>query len=208
MGEELLQQRSARDVLAVVRHCGVELSGANLVAALNRIAKHADGRDVVVTGDFDQLLRRLGSQWSPILAGDARSLANLAWSFATLRFADLPWLEALATCAQLRMAQFGHQGLSNTAWSLATLQLLDQPLLKALSTASRVRLGEFERQDLSNTSWALAKLCFRDEPLLAAIAPSARARLNEFGARDLSNISWSFAAFGFGDLPLLAAIAS
>mmetsp|Transcript_39840 Transcript_39840/g.126096 ORF Transcript_39840/g.126096 Transcript_39840/m.126096 type:complete len:129 (+) Transcript_39840:169-555(+) len=61
------------------------------------------------------------------------NLVNIAWSFAKVGFADVPFLQSMAASADARLHEFSPQSLANTAWSFATMKFSDVPLLDALS---------------------------------------------------------------------------
>jgi len=130
LGEELLAANNATNVLDTVERWLPQLDAVNAVTALNRIAKSAGGALAVTDARFEIL------EGHAATSDDPRCLANSAWAFATLLYANQPLLTSISAAAMPPISQFCPQGLANIAWSWSTLALSDKPLLAAISASS------------------------------------------------------------------------
>mmetsp|Transcript_99309 Transcript_99309/g.212771 ORF Transcript_99309/g.212771 Transcript_99309/m.212771 type:complete len:102 (-) Transcript_99309:251-556(-) len=101
------------------------MSLVNAVTALHRVAKSSDGDEAVggvVFAALSAIVREEASRGDAI---DPRSLANTAWSFASLAFTDEPLLPSIAAAALPKISDFYSQSISNMSWSVARLCLMD-----------------------------------------------------------------------------------
>lgn len=83
---------------------------------------------------------------------EPQSLANIAWTWATLRAKD-PLIGAVAQHALQQMRRFRPLPLTNLLWALATLHCWPWPLEALDVLAGRVmhQLAEYNPQQLVNT---------------------------------------------------------
>jgi hypothetical protein len=72
-----------------------------------------------------------------------QSIANSAWSFATLFFLNVPLMEALSSEFIKKIGEMESQNLSNMAWAMATLVLPNKPLMEAISAQARTKFDSF-----------------------------------------------------------------
>merc|ERR1711972_338160 len=84
------------------------------------------------------LLKAIASESiAKLTSFELQSLANTAWSFATLGVYDGPLLDSISAQAIARLSQFDAQSLANTAFAFAALYLWNrEPLVNAISAAS------------------------------------------------------------------------
>jgi len=85
---------------------------------LHRLARSGAGSEVFKDQRFAELL--LEAEASLATAGP-QACASMAWALATLRFANEPLLQAIASASLSRMNEFGFRELSNIAWSVARI---------------------------------------------------------------------------------------
>merc|ERR1712183_1191622 len=89
---------------------------------------------------------------------DPQSIANLAWSFATLGRSHETLLQAISAESIKRGREYEPQEISNIVWSFARLTVKDRPLCSAIASAAIPKLSEFTSLNISNTAWAFGVL--------------------------------------------------
>lgn len=83
----------------------------------------------------------------------ARSLANVAWGYATSALHHPRLMDVMTPACALRAMEFTSQSISNTSWAYATLAAHRHcsPLFLALRPAIFATVGESSSQDTSNS---------------------------------------------------------
>eukprot|EP00414_Alexandrium_minutum_P006949 CAMPEP_0113830954 /NCGR_PEP_ID=MMETSP0328-20130328/6600_1 /TAXON_ID=39455 /ORGANISM="Alexandrium minutum" /LENGTH=150 /DNA_ID=CAMNT_0000799093 /DNA_START=399 /DNA_END=852 /DNA_ORIENTATION=- /assembly_acc=CAM_ASM_000350 len=122
----------------------------------------------------------------------AQDLANTAWAYSTLCYANRPLLAAIASASAIKkITAFEAQNLANTSWAFAKLSLCHHPLSEAIAAAALATIPELDSRALSNIAWAFAWLTEGHHPLMYALSAEARRRL-ELGAFEYTHGSlWS-----------------
>jgi len=135
-------------------------------------------------------------------------LSNIAWAFATARYAAPALFDAIGTEAARRVGEFNPQGLANTAWAFATAGHPAPAFFDAICTESIGRVREFEPQELKDTVLAIAMAGHAAPALLDAIAEESARQLREFKPQELNDIKLAFAKAGYAASALHDAIAA
>jgi len=130
INREISSRRSAEHVAAVCAKRLPDLDEINLSTALHRIAKLGARKEILHNDHFHLILARAFESTDDL---QSQSLSNFVWSLATIKIADAPFLNSIASAAIRRRTEFGAQALSNTAWAFATLKFTDAPLLDSIS---------------------------------------------------------------------------
>lgn len=125
--------------------------------------------------------------------GEARNLANNAWSLASMASSDWPLLGHIAAGVLRVAAELKVQEVSNTCWALATVKWSDEPLFCVLATEMLAKAEDGVNQDLTNTLWAYATVPCAHEPLFQLLCDLALARVVEFKPQELANAVWALA---------------
>ena len=143
--------------------------------------------------------------------GEARNLANTAWSMANISSMHFPFMTQIAVLAERRAKELKPQELSNLVWSCATVRYKDPPLLQALAAEvesflgeTGSRLGVVSCQDLANILWAFASLAFTAPTRLVACASGF---VCDFKPQECANFLWSMAVLEMQDASLAESIA-
>mmetsp|Transcript_27687 Transcript_27687/g.60543 ORF Transcript_27687/g.60543 Transcript_27687/m.60543 type:complete len:195 (+) Transcript_27687:197-781(+) len=145
----------------------------------------------------------------------ARSLSNLAWSFAVLQFRDSPLIAAISE-ALLATGHIGPQAKSGEVLigksdASATRRHQGQaPRGASFSPQRPSLLVTFAPSELAIFAWSFATLECMDVPLWHALAEASMKRIasSEFEAQQLAITAWSFAALKLPHAPLLACISA
>lgn len=117
---------------------------------------------------------------------EARSLANIAWTWATLQVATDPLISAVARHA-LNQRLIRPLPLTNLIWSLATLR--SRWPLEAFATRVIAQSSEYNPQQIANTLWGTAKMSHQHQALLDCLLKCSAKRLGQFDAQKLANIA-------------------
>lgn len=129
-----------------------------------------------------------------------QSIANILWSFASLRHTNGEVFALLGDeLASRDWALIKPQDVANIAWAFASLGVHHAALFEkvnaVLTSQHPELLSGFKPQELTNLAWSLATLglCeFHD--LYANVERAVRARgLAKYSTRELAQLSWSLA---------------
>ena len=83
-----------------------------------------------------------------------QALANTAYAYARMGYAQRPLLAAISAQASKRLAELNPQNVSNIIWALATLeQPVDRHFLEQVSEVLLLHLPDFSTQNISNLLW-------------------------------------------------------
>jgi hypothetical protein len=120
---------------------------------------------------------------------NARSLANMAWAYATARDARQSLFDDIANEAITRDA-FAPQGISTTLWAFATTNQINEQLFERMAVQARESLDEFNSQALSNLAWAYAVADIDDVTLFGDEAFLNRCldKMDEFDKQGLAQL--------------------
>jgi len=103
---------------------------------------------------------------------NARAVADVLWSFATLQHWPPTLLKPLLTgvSVQLEADAFEPQHLSTMAWALAKLECKPVRLLERIEQQSIPRLDAMNTQNVANLLWGLSKLNYQPTALLPPLS--------------------------------------
>ena len=153
--------------------------------------------------------------YGQLAEGEARNLANTAWSMANISCMSLPFMTEIAKLAQVRAGELKPQELSNLLWSFSTMRHTDPPVLQALAAEvdSRIagdadRADSFSCQDAANTMWAFASLTFASGETCKRLACYASTFVFQFKPQECANTLWAMAILDVRDSKLVESIAS
>lgn len=143
---------------------------------------------------LDIFFREAPCSWIPAFVGsedkmaefEAQSLANIAWTWATLQVATDPLISAVARHA-LHQRLIRPLPLTNLIWSLATLR--SRWPLEAFATRVIAQSSEYNPQQIANTLWGTAKMSHQHQALLDCLLKCSAKRLGQFDAQKLANIA-------------------
>jgi len=142
--------------------------------------------------DVASLFRAASQRLKENLAGFTfRSLATVAWAFATAKQRDTTLFAGLARemCSLVRSANC--QEIGNTIWAFATAGHRDRKLHHALAQAALPLMDGFKAQEISNMLWGFATNGYwHEEVFVNSIAAVTRMDL---GSQHLANILWACA---------------
>lgn len=140
INKEIGALRSAESIFALCERRMSEFDDVSIVTAIHRIAKSAGAAPCSFASD--RRLLSVAASLSPLLSScNAQSLANTAWSFATLRYRDAPLMSAISSAALRKIAAFSPQELANTPWAYAVLGCPDAPLMPSIASAARRQIA-------------------------------------------------------------------
>jgi len=129
----------------------------------------------------------------------SQALSNIAWSFATLRCAELDLLRTVATLSRRLVVCFKPFELSTTLWAFAKLGAVDtdacrcaEPLFEAACKYIPQHVKEFSFRCLVSTAWAFAMAQYNDPDLFKAIAIQMAPDMRNASNQDIANIGWAF----------------
>ena len=83
---------------------------------------------------------------------NSQQLANMAWAYATARYANTILFDNIANEARGR--SFSSQGMSNLLWAFASTGNLNEELFTSMAFLVRKSIDSFNCQALSNVAWA------------------------------------------------------
>ncbi|CAK9098051.1 Catechol O-methyltransferase [Durusdinium trenchii] len=141
-----------------------------------------------------------------LVEGEARNLANVAWSLASLRCKLFPFQD-LAKQVVLHAEELKPQEVSNLMWSLAHLRFHHVPMISSLVSEVVKQVSGFSCQDASNTMWALASLAVAEDRALETLLPSAMRNIYQFKPQECANTIWALAILALSDVELVEKIA-
>ena len=196
---ELTVAKSSKDVLDIFSSKEGSMNAVNLATTLHKLAtlnKHdRAGRDALMRSSaFEQIVDSIISQadsFSP------RSVADIAWSLATLQHLPAVLLKPLLTCIakQLDLEGFEAQHLSTVTWSFARLQCKPVRLLEQIERQVISQMGSANVQNCAMLLWGFGKLNYTPKVLL----PILSKRLLEPGMLESAKpVEVADIAFGLG----------
>ena len=120
---------------------------------------------------------------------EAQSLANIAWTWATLQVATDPTDPLISAVARHALHQrlIRPLPLTNLIWSLATLRL--RWPLEAIATRVIAQSSEYNPQQIANTLWGIAKMSHQHQALLDCLLRCSAKCMGQFDAQKLANIA-------------------
>lgn len=118
-----------------------------------------------------------------------RSLAMIAWAFATARQRDPRLFTGVAGEMRRAAASANCQEVGNTVWAFASAGHRDRKLLTSMAQVAMPLLPEFKAQEISNMLWGFATLgFFHEQVFMNSIDAALRM---ELGAQHLAIILWA-----------------
>ncbi|KAH9260939.1 hypothetical protein BASA81_000635 [Batrachochytrium salamandrivorans] len=161
---------------------------------------------------FDLLGREIKNRSEVTRSATPQALANILWSFATLRIYS-PQVCAIV-CRELKLRNVTGmtlQELANPLWALAVLKHVDRDLLDLFSrelvnnrtfSSQSPAVGAVgcKPQDVSNTVWAMAVLEHPSRALCDKICREVTT-FKDYRAQEVSNTLWAFATLKHPRLP-------
>jgi len=175
MNVRILKAPTSEDVLSLVE-ADDDLSSVNVATALHRLAvinkRQRAARDALLRDRrFEQLVDYTIANAQDF---EARSVADVLWSFATLGHWPATLLKPVLTgvAIQLEADAFEAQHLSTMVWALAKLSCKPTRLLEQMETRSIPRLAAMNMQNQANLLWGFAKLNYAPTALLPPLADS------------------------------------
>jgi len=108
---------------------------------------------------------------------NARAVADVLWSFATLQHWPPTLLTPVLTSVsvQLEADSFEAQHLSTMVWALAKLECKPVRLLEQMEAQAVPRLAAMNTQNCANLLWGFAKLNYKPSVLLPELSATLRA---------------------------------
>ena len=171
INNQITKAVDAESVLSIVEKHHEILNSVNTATALHRIASYLKKaraeRDRVLRDKRFLLLVDQAIERS--VKSNARSVSDLMWSCATLRYLPPPMLTPLLSqiAVHLERSTFEAQHLSLIVWAFAVLECKPVRLLEQIEAQSIVQLGAFNQQNCANLLWGFAKLNFKPIKLMA-----------------------------------------
>lgn len=200
-----------------------EMNLVNISTALHRLAKlTANDQQAQLRLRQHPVLTALLAAARQLLdrarAGGAsphcQALSNITWALATIQFADVPLLEAVAELSHGRVADFKPFELSATLWAFAKLDAVDPAachcaadLFWAAAEYIPNHADVFTFRCLVMTAWAFATAKQHDGRLFRGIAARMLPMVQTANCQELANAAWAFSTAGVRHERLLSELA-
>jgi len=216
VNNQLTKSADAESVLTIVKEQFEILNGVNAATALHRIAAHLKknrpDRDRVLRDERFLMLIDAAVEKAPSF--NPRSVSDMLWSCATLRYFPPPMLTPLLSqvAVHLETRAFEAQHLSLIVWSLAQLECKPVRLLEQIEELTVKMLGGFNPQNCANILWGFAKLNYKPNALMAPMTAkmSEDSFLSKMKPVEVSDTAFAVAVLGCSEAhgPLLSALAT
>ena len=210
--DQLRGQADPNGILELAAERGVSWDSIGLSTALHALAwKVKKGAPKPNLSD-SRWQHLQGLAYGQLAEGEARNLANMAWSMANISLTSLPFMTKIAELAQGRADEFKPQELSNLLWSFATIRYKD-PLVCSLSKKVEGFWAGAEVQascqDAANMMWAFASLIFGFAEATDLVKyVYARSFVVDFKPQECANTLWAMAILDIQHHDLVESIAS
>lgn len=208
-----------RELLELARTHHGEMNFVNLSTLMHRLARLAkrDTKIIQSVANNPQvaLIRRMierdlaaHAAQSPAAGAalEARCLATLSWSYATLRVREAASMRFVAELSKGRLSSFKGFELGNLLWGFAKLGLPEDGLLRAAAEHIPGCMHDFSAVGLSTVAWAFSTLGWPGRALLQTLGVAFVRRLDEASSHEIANMCWALATARVIDVRLFGAL--
>lgn len=201
-------QGDLQELLRLAKFYHTEMSFAHLATFVHRLARLAkrdsqaleaasSSPDVIrVWKRIEEGLREQavrGSRIGQYAEVEARCLATMSWSYATLNVREESSMNLIAELTESRFHIFTALDLAHLLWGFAKLGLSASGLFRSAAEHLTKRVHDFSAVGLSTVAWSFAKIGWESPALFHTLGYAFVRFIDKASSQEISNMLWALA---------------